>query len=210
LDNWKFQFISGTTVTFSSLRGATLPSSMCWDKVGPAAVSRRRQKRAEEVMGSIIDIGLNTVEDYWTEVIVPDVKAFQGTPSRGALFNAAGAIWHLHDWVWHERNPGVETLYNSAFRSYRKGLVDACPELGWLGDVTDASRHRGLGRTTEVKGSLRRTEGAFRGLLALTEPVLKFYLTLGDGSQQDADQVLRIAVEYWRTVELRDRNLPSP
>jgi hypothetical protein len=48
-------------------------------------------------MGSItyIDMGLNTVEDYWTEVIVPDVKAFQGTPSRGALFNAAGAIWHL-------------------------------------------------------------------------------------------------------------------
>jgi hypothetical protein len=81
LDNWKFRLISGTTVTFSPLRGATFPSSMCCDKDVPAVVSRRRRKKAEDVMGSItfIEMGLNTVEDYWTEVIVPDVKAFQGT-----------------------------------------------------------------------------------------------------------------------------------
>jgi hypothetical protein len=157
-----------------------------------------------------IDMGLNTVEDYWVEVIVPDVKAFKTTPSRGSLFNAAGAVWHLHDWVWHERNPGQDTRSNPAFLFYRDGLLKACPELAWLSDVTDVSKHRGLRRSTNVQGAQHRTEGVFRGLLALTQPVLKFYLTLDDGSHQDADKVLRIAVEYWQTVELKDRNLPSP
>ena len=31
-----------------------------------------------------------------------------------------------------------------------------------------------------------------------------------DTSEYDADRVLRTAVEFWRTVELKGKNLPSP
>jgi hypothetical protein len=154
-----------------------------------------------------IDMGLNSVEEYWNGVLVPDVRAFQIDPSSRSLFYAARAIWHLHDWVWHEENPGQDS-HSPAFRSYRDGLLDACPELGWLRDIADASKHRGLGRQPEVKGAQPKVVGMYSGLLALTQNVLKFYLVLNDGSHQEADDAVRTTVEFWQTR--LGKNLSAP
>ena len=156
-----------------------------------------------------VDINLNSVEQYWDGLVVPNVRAFQTMPSPPSLFNAAHSVWHLHDWVWHDRNPGKDGV-GEEFRSYRGNLLNACPELGWLRDIADAGKHRGLGRLPEVQGAHPQIVGTPIGLLlALTREVTRFFLVLNDGSQQDADHVLRSAVEFWR-AELNDRNLPSP
>jgi hypothetical protein len=111
-----------------------------------------------------IDMGLNSVEAYWNGLVVPNVRAYQTEPSPPSLFNAAQSVWHLHDWIWHDRNPGKDSS-GPGFRAYRSDLLSACPELGWLRDIADAGKHRGLGRLPEVREAHPQTVGAPVGLL---------------------------------------------
>ena len=145
-----------------------------------------------------IDMNINSVEEYWNELIVPSAKKFQIEPSTPALFHVAIDVWHLHDWVWHDQNPGQDG-HGPAFKSYRQSLIKACPELGWLRDIADARKHRGLGRLPEIKGAEPHKVGGYATvLLVFTAEVLKFFLVLNDGSKEPADQVLRTAIEFWR------------
>jgi hypothetical protein len=158
---------------------------------------------------SYIDIGLATVEEYWDALLLPDVKAFLSEPDRRSLFNAAATVWHLHDWVWHDRNHGQNSR-GPAFDAFRTDLLHACPELGWLRDVADASKHHGIGRVPAVEGASPQIVGTPIGLtIVLTREVVRFFLALNDGSKHDVDQVLRTAVAYWRT-DLSAKNLSSP
>ena len=154
-----------------------------------------------------IDMRLNSVEQYWSDMVAPDARKFRSEPSPNTLFHAATAVWHLHDWVWHERNPGVDSR-GTAFNTYRADLLAACPELGWLRDIADASKHRGLGRLPEVQGAEPQMVGGQSFLLLgiPTGEVLKFFLVFNDGAKEGADQVLDKAIDYWRA----DLNLPSP
>jgi hypothetical protein len=158
-----------------------------------------------------IDINLNSVEQYWGELVIPNAQAFQGAPSSRTLFNAAHSVWHLHDWVWHDRNPGKDSR-GPIFDTYRMNMLGTCPELGWLRDIADAGKHRGLGRLPEVKGAEPQNVGGFAGGLLLGMPtgmVFKFFLVLNDGSKQAVDDVLRTAIEFWRN-DLKTKSLPSP
>src|SRR5712671_4945607 len=145
-----------------------------------------------------IDINLNSVDAYWGEIVAPTVQAFRTEPSPRSGFHAAHSVWHLHDWVWHERNPGQDSR-GQAFDSYRSTLLTACPELGWLRDIADAGKHRGLGRLPEVKGAQPQMIGSLLPLGIPAGGVLKFFLVLNDGSTQDVDQILRVAIEFWQT-----------
>jgi hypothetical protein len=157
-----------------------------------------------------IDIRLNSIEEYWDNLVVPNVKEFRTSPSSRSLFNAAGSMWHLHDWVWHDRNPGQDSR-GASFDTYRNDLLNRCPELGWLRDIADAAKHRGLGRLPRVQEAEPQViSGVYRGLLALgTDEYLEFFLVLNDGSKHAMRTVLNTAVEFWRT-ELAGRPLASP
>jgi hypothetical protein len=156
-----------------------------------------------------VDINLNSVEAYWGELVVPNAKQFQTDPSSRTLFNAATSVWHLHDWVWHDRNPGQDS-HGSAFNSYRANLLVACPELGWLRDIADAGKHRGLGRLPEVKGAepqfVLNTLMVAAGAPSHDQ---KYFLILNDGSKVAVDEILREAIEFWLS-ELKNKALPSP
>ena len=42
-----------------------------------------------------IDFGLNSVDEYWGQLVVPNVQAFRSVPSPTSVFNAAHSVWHL-------------------------------------------------------------------------------------------------------------------
>ena len=109
-----------------------------------------------------VDIGLGSVEDYWREIVTPAVRDCRGVPSTRSAFQAAHAVWHLHDWVWHHRNKGHDTRHNLDYRKFQKDLLKACPELGRLRDIADAGKHRGLGRG-DLGGALAERQWLSRG-----------------------------------------------
>jgi hypothetical protein len=158
-----------------------------------------------------IDIGLNSIDEYWNELIVPSVREFNAKPSARSAFQAANSVWHFHDWVWHERNPGQDSS-GQEFIAYRNKLITACPELAWLRDIADAGKHRGLGRSSlEVKGAAPGLMPGHTMMMTGTGGGIRevFTITLNDGKKEDVGATLKKAVDYWRT-ELADRNLPSP
>jgi hypothetical protein len=158
-----------------------------------------------------VDIHLNSVEDYWNGPVLQNLRAFQQEQSATSLFNAATSIWHLHDWLWHDRNPGEDTKGSGKYLDYRNRLVAASPELALLRDIADASKHKGLGRRdVKVRAAEQRIEGTPIGLtLIFTREVPRFYIVVDDETKHDALAVVLKAVEFWRTVELKDRDLPS-
>jgi hypothetical protein len=156
-----------------------------------------------------IDFGLNSVEEAWGQWVVPNVQAYRRAPSASSVANAAIPLWHLHDWVWHEQYPGQNSR-GAKFDAYRDDLLKRCPQLGWLRDVADASKHRGLGRQTEVKGAEpHHVLSALYAATGVPFSELTFFLVLNDGSIQNMNAVLRNAVDFWLD-ELKAKNLPSP
>jgi hypothetical protein len=156
-----------------------------------------------------IDTGLNSVEEYWQQIVLPDVQEFRAKSSVRALFSAALGVWHFHDWVWHDANPGQDSR-GQTFDAYRSHLLASCPELGWLRDLADAGKHRGLGRLPEVKEAApKNVLSALYAATGVPFTQLAFFVVLNDGSVLRFDDVLRTAVDYWR-VELEAKNLPSP
>ena len=167
-----------------------------------------------------VDIGLNSVGEYWNALVMTGVKAFISGPTPSSVFHAAHSVWHLHDWVWHDRNPG-QNSGGQRFTDYRNDLLTACPELGWLRDIADAGKHRGMGRLPEVKGAEPRmtgqpmprsivisrhsmTSGGFVG-----DQKLGYFLVLNDGTIHNVEEVLKLATEYWRSYPAAP-DLPSP
>jgi hypothetical protein len=166
-----------------------------------------------------IDFGLNSIAEFWDRLIVPAVRTFVQEPSARTAFDASLCLWHLHDWVWHERHPG-EDSDSPRFNAYQTRLLTSCPELGWLRDVADAGKHRGLGRKHivtgaephSVSGPELTSTGRDSGLTLMGVSVggrVAYFLVMNDGSHRDLATVLRVAVEFWRS-ELADKNLPSP
>jgi len=157
-----------------------------------------------------IDFGLNSVAELWDRLIVPGVRAFVQEPSARSAFEAALSLWHLHDWVWHERHPD-EDNHGSRSNAYRTWLLAACPELGWLRDVADADKHRGFGSNHTVGGAEPHSvSGTAQRLMGVSVGGrVAYFLVMNDGSHHDLAAVLQAAVELWR-IELADKNLRSP
>ena len=156
-----------------------------------------------------IDFGLNSVAEYWDRLIVPSVRTFVQGPSARAAFDASLALWHLHDWVWHERHPGEDNR-GARFDAYRRSLLTSCPQLGWLRDVSNAGKHLGLGHGHIVAAephSVSEPGPTFMGVSVSGR--VAYILVMNDGSHHDLGAVLQAAVEFWRT-EIADRNLASP
>ena len=80
-----------------------------------------------------IDINLNSVDAYWGEIVAPTVQAFRTEPSPRSVFHAAHSVWHLHDWVWHERNPGQDSRGQASIRT---AALCSRPALNWGGFAT--------------------------------------------------------------------------
>jgi hypothetical protein len=170
----------------------------------------RRDNTLSNQVVTYIDMGLNSVDEYWQNIVVPGVQKFRDAATPSSVFHAAHSVWHLHDWVWHERNPGQNSR-GATFDAYRSKLLADCPQLGWLRDVADAGKHRGLGRLPEVQGAHPQVIGGASiiggGLVGGGMRV--FFLSLNDGSLQNVDTVLRTAIAFWST-ELGAKNLSSP
>jgi len=159
-----------------------------------------------------VDIGLGSVEDYWREIVTPAVRDCRGVPSTRSAFQAAHAVWHLHDWVWHHRNRGQDTRDNPAYKKYKKDLIKTCPALGWLRDIADAGKHQGLGRggvgiaSAERQWLSRGSDGSG----SVQSPLPVYNVKLTDGTWWDVNALLQTAIDHWCSRELAALNLPSP
>jgi hypothetical protein len=154
-----------------------------------------------------IDFGYTTAEQYWCEVAWPAYERFKTAPNRRHAIEASLPAWHILDWIWHEEHHGQDTS-GDAFNEFRKNILDACPQLGWIRDVAEAGKHRGLGRQrpaiqVQKVSSRRRFSGAISGApigaLSISGNGLGRLMIVLDGDvTHDFSDVLSCVVGYWQ------------
>jgi hypothetical protein len=151
---------------------------------------------------SYIDLGYDDPRSLWDEVVLPACSRFLKEPDRQNAMTASILLAHLLDWIWHRDHPGVDTRDNSAYRTFRKDHRAACPELAWITDICDATKHRGLSRPKKVSGIQGQGRPNDEGTVfdvygSRPMPAAKpLEIHLDDGSAHQLEAVMRRALEY--------------
>jgi len=57
-----------------------------------------------------LNFACTTASSFWLEVCTPFERLVRLT-----AIQPAWPTWHVHEWVWHERNPGQDTRNNRAY-----------------------------------------------------------------------------------------------
>ena len=174
-------------------------------------------KRTVPKVVTYINLGLNSVEDYWRELVVPNVQEYMRDRKLRTAFNAALALWHLVDWAWHEQHPGQDTRANHEFKAYQQRLIAACPELAWLHDIAEATKHRGLGRDgIKVEEAMKTQLGKRPPFVVMVVSNPRPSPIVNDPTPKPRAEMIDVyntfvrVIEFWRAVEFKGKNLPSP
>ncbi|MDP3299278.1 MAG: hypothetical protein Q8M38_04150, partial [Phenylobacterium sp.] len=147
-----------------------------------------------------VDIGLPSPLDYWNQQVLPNVVDYRTTGEQRFAMQAARDLWHIAEWVWHSQNPGVDT-HDPSFGAWRNAQIQACPELAYLRDIADASKHCGLGRTPIVdQAKPRVVHYASMPIPINTYPIRELILVMTDGSEVIFDQAIQAATDQWCTI----------
>jgi hypothetical protein len=139
-----------------------------------------------------VDFGFTSAREYWDEVVIPAYECFKENPSRGNAIIASLPAWHIQDWIWHENHLGEDTRNNKDYTQFQNKLFDDCPQLPWIHDVADASKHRGLRRATLKVREIRNNWP-----LNTTPLTIK----LDDGTEHEFADVLSQVIGYWQTTQ---------
>jgi hypothetical protein len=165
-----------------------------------------------------LDRGVSDARAFWHSVVLPDVEDFKSRPSEVRLaLHVAWSLWHLHDWLWHDKYPGMDTRHNQNYEKFKEELIAQCHELRWLRDLADAAKHRGLGRDVQVgqveeklgrggAGGFDVCGGGYGvGAFAFGSGQPQRAITLkADGTVHWLEDVIDKAVEFWRSHHFPD------
>lgn len=158
-----------------------------------------------------VDFGYVGAIERWEDSGLPAFQRFQAEPNRRNAVDACLHAWHIHEWLWHQENPGGDTRNNANYRDFVDGLVMECEQLGWVRDVADASKHRRLGRPGAVTGVHNESTEPFRAFVDFSgRGLLDGYgrllgsggtrppmIELTDGSLVSLTEILTTVVEFW-------------
>jgi hypothetical protein len=156
-----------------------------------------------------IDIGISDAKDYWNKIVIPALDEFQRRPSAQTGMASASSLWHIHEWVWYDKHPKVNTWGSKAYKAFCAKIFTECPELNWLHDVTNIGKHRALTRPSPLDVSVAKQSeivgrdgaGGYGENAHMAygsgKPQLRLYLQ--DGSAPWLEEVCKRAFDWWGT-----------
>jgi hypothetical protein len=159
-----------------------------------------------------VDIGISDAKAFWRLIVLPDVGDFKSNPADARFgLHVAEALWHVHEWLWHDQNPHSDTRA-AEYKSFQRELFVKCPELSWMRDVAETAKHRGLSRPgIEVErialklgrggsGGYNSSGGGYRvGAVAYGSgtPQRAIEALSGHGPDRWLDEVVDTVVAFW-------------
>lgn len=163
-----------------------------------------------------VDIGISDARSFWKLVVIPTMEEFRTRPSIHIAIALVSSLWHLHEWRWYDQHPEEDIGKSNKAEAYRDKLIEECPALGWLKDLTNISKHRALSRgKLKVKRQLEISGRHGAGGYGLNVPMVvgsgkrELRVYLGDGSAPWLDDVVEQAFAYW-SDHFQSSNAPSP
>ena len=152
-----------------------------------------------------IDVGISDAKDYWNNVVIPWTEEFQTHPSTHTGMALASSLWHIHEWIWYDKHPNVNTRASEDYRAFRKRIAAECPELTWLEDLTNTGKPRALAhpgsamvKQSEVAGRGGAGGYGVKAQMAYGSGKPQLCLHFQDGSVHWLGDVCKRAFEYWK------------
>jgi hypothetical protein len=151
-------------------------------------------------------LGIQSAAHYWQDIVHPNILEYDRYKSPRVAFNLATSLWHLQEWVVVQLNPHLNSnQFKVAKTKFRYQLIEECPALGILHDITTANKHaivsKPLGVVVSTSVETTEVHLSFLGTQPVTEHGAAFSVTLADGTVKNLDQIFIEAISYW------DRNL---
>lgn len=155
-----------------------------------------------------VDIGIPDAKGFWHSVVTPNMEEFRLLPSTRAGIALAWSLWHIHEWIWYDSHPNENTRNSKRYAAFFDEIIAACPELQWLKDLTNASKHRALAPRAASDVSIdKQAEALGRWgaggfgvnapmAIGSGQPQLRLYLR--DGSAHWLGDVVERAFSYWK------------
>jgi hypothetical protein len=161
-----------------------------------------------------IDFGYTSAAEFWSEVVLSAYERFKEHHNRQNAIDVSVHAWQVHEWIWHENNPGEDTRGNADYTKFKENLLKSCPELAWIRDVADAGKHRGLGRSdVEVRrvATEKRVIGSYGTAAygkvpygaARTETTPLIIRLVKDSRPCGFAEALSRVMDYWRAGHFR-------
>lgn len=159
-----------------------------------------------------VDFGYTRAFEFWHECVLPPYEKFMATPNRQNAMIASIQAWHLHDWLWHDKYPGIDTRAKPRdYANFKDDLFNGCGDLRLVEEIANASKHRGLSARPKQPIKSKRlisthtysgaVGGAPVGMMpvgggSMTVPVRPM-IVLTDGKSRFVDEILANVMAYW-------------
>lgn len=108
--------------------------------------------------------------------------------------------WHLADWHYDEV---VKPKNSQALEQYRSELFKECPEMKVLHDIANTIKHKELTRAKAKIQLGRKHEGPFSPDFSKDFDVSRLEVVYDDNKTIDIDDLVKIAIEYWKARVLK-------
>jgi hypothetical protein len=185
-----------------------------------ACVCTVSANRLPERMASVtkIDFGPRSARDYFGLHVMPANSRFLKISNQENAIAVAKSLWDTTGWLWSDRNPGVDRRDQPAVASaFDEDLVNRCPDLQYMRDLADATKHGGeLGRSSVVVNGVsgcgspggtlstsnqfgmmgERASGPFGGMAVQSTPECTLQIDLKDGGSRDMKEALATVFKF--------------
>ena len=149
--------------------------------------------------------GIQTAQDFVDNVVRPDLDSFRRQPlDPGAAIRVAVSLAHLVEWVFEGRSSldlsRIGAATTTSAESLRSQIENMCPELRWMRDVSNGSKHSTITKyKPEVTGSAVAEWGQLSwGDFPADRPVLA--IRLEQGEYKNYEDVVETAASFWRQL----------
>ena len=147
-------------------------------------------------------LGIQSAAHYWQDVVHPNILEYEKYKSPRVAFNLATSLWHLQEWVLVDLNQNSDHKQLKAAKTkFKATLIEQCPVLGILHDLTTANKHATvsapLGAVVSTSAETKMVHFSFLGGQPVTEHGSEFSIKLADGTVKNLDQIFIEAINYW-------------
>jgi hypothetical protein len=149
--------------------------------------------------------GIQTAQEFFDNLVRPDWEAFQNNLlDPGAAIRVAVSLTHLMEWVFEDRNSldlsKIGAMNPASSKALRDQIESMNPEIRWLRDVSNGSKHCTITLyTPEVTSSAVAEWGQLNwGDFPSDRSV--FALHLAQGEHKNYEDVVKAATSFWKQL----------
>lgn len=88
---------------------------------------------------------IGNTREYFDEIVEYNLQQYKAQPTcLAAAFNLANALFHLHEWFWHDYENELKIMFGENVKSEKKfsgAVQDKCNAFKNIRDLANASKH---------------------------------------------------------------------